>query len=112
MRLAEDDPKRGRSGAVWRGLVKTHCPPGSICALCGREIVFGLRPRHPKGPSLDHIVELWQGGHPTAVWNLQPAHLGCNVRKSNALRRRRAAELAEAQHIDRPKTKLAALRRR
>ncbi|WP_422934969.1 hypothetical protein [Sinomonas sp. P47F7] len=42
-------------------------------------------------------MALADGGHPTAPWNLQPMHLGCNVRKENARRRAGAAEAREAQ---------------
>ena len=41
----------------------------------------GLRRNHPHGPSLDHITDLQYGGHPTARWNLRPAHFGCNAGK-------------------------------
>jgi len=80
------------NGHRWRELVRVLCPPGSWCEVdeCfgpTREIVFGLRPRHPLGPSLDHVVEVWQGGAEYDPANLVPAHLGCNVRKSNRLRR-------------------------
>jgi len=76
----------------WRQLVKHLVRPGAICeieecAAPSREILFGLRPRHPLGPSLDHIIELQYGGAPYDPANLRPAHLGCNVRKSNRLRR-------------------------
>jgi len=101
--LDEWDPRRGRSGRPWLRLVKRYCPPGSICAWCHEEIVFGLRPRHPLGPSLDHIVALVAGGHPTAPWNLQPMHLGCNVKKEN---QRRRIVKAGAQSLERPRTKL------
>lgn len=82
--LTEWDPRRGREGRAWRRLVEQLCPPGSVCALClgaRGPILFGLRRNHPLGPSLDHIVPLSRGGHPTAPWNLQPAHFGCNARK-------------------------------
>ena len=80
----EWDPRRGRDGRVWRRLVAELCPPGSWCLIpeCdkpSREILFGLRPSHPLGPSLDHIVPLDDGGHPTDPGNLRPAHLGCNA---------------------------------
>lgn len=76
----------------WRKLVKIYCRPGALCEIeacveASREIIFGLRPRHRLGPSLDHIVELQYGGAPYDPHNLRPAHLGCNVRKSNRLRR-------------------------
>ncbi|WP_051681720.1 hypothetical protein [Cellulomonas sp. HZM] len=86
MTRSEWDPTRGRQGRAWRALVKQLCPPGSLCErpVClypelDRVIVFGLRRNHPHGPSLDHIVRLADGGHPTARWNLRPAHFGCNA---------------------------------
>ncbi|MEA5454484.1 HNH endonuclease [Sinomonas sp. JGH33] len=103
-RLSEWDPRRGRSGRPWLRLVALHCPPGSVCAWCGEPIEFGLRPRHPLGPSLDHIVALADGGHPTAPWNLQPMHLGCNARKENA--RRRAARKNAREPQPRPASRL------
>jgi len=84
--LSEWDPRRGRRGRQWRRLVAEVCPPGSMCEVerclypeLGRVIVFGLRPNHPHGPSVDHIVRLNDGGHPTARSNLRPAHFGCNA---------------------------------
>ena len=90
MALSEWDPRRGREGRLWRRLVKELCPPGSLCEIpeckaaargLTREIVFGLRRNHPLGPSLDHIVDLQYGGHPTDPANLRPAHFGCNSGK-------------------------------
>ncbi|QIK83099.1 HNH endonuclease [Sanguibacter sp. HDW7] len=99
---------RGRSGHAWRMLVAQLCPPGSYCevAVCyapTREILFGLRPRHPLGPSLDHVVEMWEGGDPEDPANLVPAHLTCNVRKSNA-RRAQARTQAERSRGSRVRT--------
>lgn len=62
----------------------------------GREIHFDLRPRHPWGPSLDHIIEVQYGGAEYDPANLRPAHLSCNVRKSNKLRAAARAEAAAA----------------
>ncbi|GAA4707366.1 HNH endonuclease [Promicromonospora umidemergens] len=86
------------NGHRWRKLVTELCPPGSWCEIeeCwapSREIQYGLRPRHPLGPSLDHIVEVWQGGAEYDPRNLRPSHLRCNVIKSNQLR---AAARADA----------------
>jgi hypothetical protein len=82
--MSEWDPRRGRGGRKWRRLVKELCPPGSVCCICGGAkgpILFGLRHNHPLGPSLDHIVDLQFGGHPTDPRNLRPAHFGCNAGK-------------------------------
>jgi hypothetical protein len=38
-------------------------------------------------PSVHHIHELWQGGHPLDPANLTPCHYGCNSRISNQARR-------------------------
>jgi hypothetical protein len=93
--LDEWDRRRGREGRRWRELVKRLCPPGSLCEVewcdkATREIAFGLRRNHPMGPSLDHIVPLEEGGHPTAEENLRPAHFGCNAARGNRSRARRA----------------------
>lgn len=75
------------------------CPPGSLCWLCREPILFGLRPRHPKGPSLDHVIPAAKGG----TWdlsNLRPAHYGCNSgrrdRAPNVGRGRRSSRWANA----------------
>lgn len=86
MRGNEWNPARGRTGGTWRTLKPIVCPPGSCCWLCGKPIIFGLRRNHPLGPSIDHITSLHNGGHPTALGNLAPAHFGCNSRKGKGAR--------------------------
>jgi 5-methylcytosine-specific restriction endonuclease McrA len=66
----------------WQRLAKRTCPPGSVCYLCGQPIEFGLRRNHPRGPSVDHIVALDNGGAPFDPTNLAPAHFGCNGAKA------------------------------
>ena len=93
MSLSEWDRRRGRQGRTWRRLLDELCPPGSYCQVpeCDkstREILFDVRPNHPMSRSLDHIVPLEDGGHPTARWNLRPAHFGCNSARGNRTRRR------------------------
>lgn len=78
---SEFDPKRGRGGREWERLKDVVCPPGSICWLCGKPIRFDVPPRHPLSRSVDHVVALKLGGHPTALSNLRPAHYGCNSSK-------------------------------
>lgn len=104
MSLAEWDPRRGRQGRPWRRLVKELCPPGALCEVeeclyphLNREIIFGLRPNHPYGPSLDHIVPLEEGGHPTSPLNLRPAHFGCNAGRPRRRQVRRAHRSRAAQ---------------
>jgi len=53
--------------------------PGARCHLCDELIVYGLRPRHPLGPSADHIEPLSNGGALIDPNNLRLAHYGCNA---------------------------------
>jgi 5-methylcytosine-specific restriction endonuclease McrA len=46
---------------------------------------FGFKYPHPLSPSVDHIIPLSKGGHPSDLSNLQLAHRWCNRQKSNKL---------------------------
>lgn len=81
--LDEMDPRRGREGRTWRNLSRELLTPGVHCWLCGKPIAFGLRRNHPMGPSLDHIIPISRGGHPTDRSNLAPAHYGCNAARGD-----------------------------
>ncbi|MFG6277936.1 HNH endonuclease signature motif containing protein [Microbacterium sp. S16(2024)] len=71
------------SATEYARLLGIVCPRGSVCWLCrGRRgpIRFDLRARHPLGPSLDHVIPASKGGT-WDLWNLRPAHFGCNARR-------------------------------
>lgn len=53
------------------------------CKLCGDPINQSLKWPDPWSPSLDHIVPLKKGGQ-HVIWNVQTAHLRCNVRKQDS----------------------------
>lgn len=89
--LAEWDPRRGRGGRPWQRIKDELFVPGVVCWLCGEPIEFGLRRNHPRGPSVDHVISLDMGGHPTARENTRPAHFGCNSRKGSGRSRKQAA---------------------
>lgn len=72
------------SGRERQRLLQVVCPPGSVCWLCGKPIMFGLRPRHPMGPSMDHVLPRSLGGW-WDLSNLRPAHYGCNSRRKNKI---------------------------
>lgn len=58
------------------------------CELCGGELVYDERARHPRSPSVDHIVPVSQGGDPLPpLEGLRLTHLGCNARRGNRTRR-------------------------
>lgn len=56
-----------------------------ICALCGKPVDKSLKYPHPMSATVDHIIPLAQGGHPSDISNLQLAHFCCNRQKSDKL---------------------------
>jgi 5-methylcytosine-specific restriction endonuclease McrA len=56
------------------------------CWLCGEWVDQTLHWLAPMARSVDHVVELWQGGDPQDRNNCRLAHRRCNTRKSNQLR--------------------------
>ena len=54
----------------------------TICGICGKPVDFGFKFPHPLSPCIDHIIPVSKGGHPSAIENLQLAHMCCNSQKS------------------------------
>lgn len=59
----------------------------TICALCGKPVDFSLRYPNPMAKSIDHIIPINRGGHPSDISNLQLAHWCCNRKKADKLQR-------------------------
>lgn len=57
----------------------------SICAICGQPVDKTIRAPHPLSASVDHIVPVSRGGHPSDIANLQLTHRVCNEKKSSKL---------------------------
>lgn len=55
-----------------------------VCQLCGEAVERNVHPRHPKAPSLDHIIPIKHGGAHTRE-NTQCTHLMCNCIKQGRL---------------------------
>jgi 5-methylcytosine-specific restriction endonuclease McrA len=64
-------------------LIIEDLPRGS-CGICLEPLDHNLRHPHPSSPSLDHILPIARGGA-HAQWNLQWAHLSCNLRKGASI---------------------------
>lgn len=88
--LDEYDPKRGRSGRPYERL-KKEIYVRVYCEICGKPCRYDLGPRHPLAPSVDHIIPLSMGGHPTAVGNARLVHYGCNSSRGNGTRGTKSA---------------------
>jgi len=57
----------------------------TICGICGKPVDFSLKYPHPLSPTVDHIIPVSKGGHPSDIDNLQLAHRCCNREKSDKL---------------------------
>ena len=55
------------------------------CGICGKPVDFSYRAPHPLSPTVDHIIPVSLGGHPSDPDNLQLAHRCCNREKSNKI---------------------------
>lgn len=56
-----------------------------VCAICGMPIDRSLRFPNPMSATVDHIIPIIKGGHPSDPANLQAAHLICNQMKASKL---------------------------
>ena len=55
------------------------------CGICGKPVDKTLKYPHPMSPTVDHIIPVSKGGHPSDLANLQLAHRCCNRQKSDKL---------------------------
>src|SRR5690625_4620325 len=54
----------------------------NTCGICGHPVDLSLKSPHPMSPTIDHIIPIAKGGHPSDIDNLQLAHWTCNRQKS------------------------------
>ena len=57
----------------------------NTCGICGRPVDLSLKQGDPMAPTVDHIIPIAKGGHPSDIDNLQLAHWTCNRQKSDKL---------------------------
>lgn len=75
----------GRQRAQFESNKKRIYATQQICGICGQPVDFGLKFPHPLSASIDHIIPVSKGGHPSDIGNMQLAHLFCNRQKSDKL---------------------------
>lgn len=56
-----------------------------VCGICGLPVDKSLKFPDPMSPTIDHIIPIKLGGHPSDISNLQLAHFICNRLKSDKL---------------------------
>lgn len=57
----------------------------TVCGICGKPVDFSYKNPHPLAPTVDHIIPVSKGGHPSDLSNLQLAHRCCNRQKADRL---------------------------
>ncbi|MGM9593138.1 MAG: HNH endonuclease signature motif containing protein [Candidatus Onthomonas sp.] len=70
-----------------------------ICGICGKPVDKSLRWPHPLSATVDHIIPVDRGGHPSAMANLQLAHWTCNRQKSDKIMDSRTERAEEPQPV-------------
>lgn len=87
------------TGPAWRRLRMHVIESSSTCGICGGEVDKSAEPFTALSPSVDHIVPIADGGHPTELRNLRLTHHACNSRagadRSNRLRAERRVSYSE-----------------
>ena len=78
------DREKGHRGA-YEAARKKILATQTICGICGKPVDFSYRYPHPMSPTVDHIIPVSKGGHPSDIDNLQLAHRCCNREKSDRL---------------------------
>ena len=77
----------------------------TICGICGKPVDFSLKYPDPLSATVDHIIPIAKGGHPSDISNLQLAHRWCNRQKSDKffdLKKRFREETEEISNEDLP----------
>lgn len=85
-RIRERRPDRnGPFAAAFDTNRKIILATQSICAVCGGIVDKSLRAPDPMSPSIDHIIPVSRGGHPSDLANLQLTHRACNRAKGSKI---------------------------
>lgn len=84
-------PDHGLHRQVYESNRKKILASQSICAICGKPVDKTIKSKNVKGEfnpyaaTVDHIIPIAAGGHPSALENLQLAHWICNRQKADKL---------------------------
>lgn len=85
MTARRSDRQAGGNRAAFENARKKILATQTVCGICGKPVDFSYRYPHPLSPTVDHIIPVSKGGHPSDIANLQLAHRCCNREKSDKL---------------------------
>ena len=77
--------KKGAHRANYERNKKRILATQNICGICGDPVDMSLKHGHPMAATIDHIIPIAKGGHPSDIENLQLAHWTCNRQKSDKI---------------------------
>jgi 5-methylcytosine-specific restriction endonuclease McrA len=81
LRPDHNGPQRAQFNSNKKKIYATQ----TVCGICGKPVDFAFKYPHPLSPTIDHIIPVARGGHPSDMSNLQLAHFTCNRQKSDKL---------------------------
>ena len=84
-RAAKRPDKFGRQRSQFESNKAKILATQTVCGICGKPVDKSFKFPHPLSPSIDHIIPVDKGGHPSDMANLQLSHLCCNRFKSDKL---------------------------
>lgn len=85
-------PTSGRpQGKLWDQLRDRVFAEEPNCWICGDLVDQSIRSGQPDAKTVDHVIPLSHGGHPTDRANLRMAHHRCNAGRGNNINRNPAA---------------------
>lgn len=82
--MVRTDRAPGHRGAYEKNRAKILATQ-EVCAICGKPVDKTLKSPHPLSATVDHIIPVSKGGHPSDLANLQLAHRCCNRDKSDKI---------------------------
>lgn len=89
--MAFERPDHGKHRTTYEKNKKKILATQDYCAICGKLVDKTIPYKNNKGEfnvwsaTVDHIIPISKGGHPSDLDNLQLTHFKCNRQKSDKL---------------------------
>ena len=77
--------KKGAHRATYERNRQRILATRNVCEICGYPVDMSLKYGNSMAATIDHIIPVAKGGHPSDIENLQLAHWTCNRQKSDKI---------------------------